>query len=102
MKKAFRMKLNCGMIDEYKKRHQEVYPELVDQFTLAGVTDYTIWFDEETNYLFAYVNLQNIEVWDSIANSEACKGWWKFMAPLMETNADDSPVSTDLDLAYEL
>lgn len=102
MKRAFKMKLNVGQIEEYKKRHNEVFPELVEQFELAGVSTYTIWFDEETNYLFAFVELENNDIWNNISETEACKKWWKFMASIMETNEDNSPVSTDLDLAYEL
>lgn len=102
MKRAFKMKLNEGQIEEYKKRHNQVYPELVEQFKLAGVSTYTIWFDEETNYLFAFVELENNDVWNNISETEACQKWWKFMANIMETNSDNSPVSTDLELAYEL
>lgn len=101
MKKAFKMKLNEGMIEEYKKRHSNVYPELEEQFRLAGVSDYTIWFDEETNCLFGYVVLMNDIVWDNIETTAVCKNWWNFMAEIMETNQDNSPVSIDLILAYD-
>ncbi len=101
MKRAFKMKLNPGMIDEYKERHSKVFPELEDQFRLAGVSDYTIWFDEQTNYLFGYVVLEDNKIWDNIANTEACTRWWKYMAEIMETNEDFSPVSFELDLAYD-
>lgn len=101
MKRAFKMKLNPGMIDEYKERHNKVLPELEDQFRLAGVSDYTIWFDEQTNYLFGYVVLEDNQIWDNIANTEACNRWWKYMAEIMETNEDFSPVSFELDLAYD-
>lgn len=101
MKRAFKMKLNPGMINEYIKRHASVFPELEEQFRQAGVTDYTIWFDEETNYLFAYVALENNSIWNEIENTEACKKWWKFMSSIMETNDDLSPVSVELVQAYE-
>lgn len=102
MKKAFKMKLNEGKLEEYKKRHKHVFPELIEQFKLAGVTDYTIWFDPETNILFAYVNYEDETIWDQIVETKACKQWWKYMAPLMETNLDDSPISIDLDIAYDI
>ncbi len=82
-------------------RHSKVFPELEDQFRLAGVSDYTIWFDEETNYLFGYVVLEDNQIWDNIANTEACNRWWEYMAEIMETNEDFSPVSFELDLAYD-
>lgn len=102
MKKGFKMKLYEGMLEEYKIRHKQVFPELVEQFKMAGVSDYSIWFDEETNYLFAYVNLEDDSVWNNIANTDACKRWWEYMAPLMETNSDNSPISFDLEIAYDI
>ncbi|WOO87070.1 L-rhamnose mutarotase [Mollicutes bacterium LVI A0039] len=95
------MKLKPGMLDEYKIRHNQVFPELEAEFVKAGVTDYTIWYDQDTDYLFAYVNLENTNVWNNIATTDACKRWWEYMAPLMETNPDNSPVSDNLTLAYD-
>ena len=48
-KYAFRMKLNPGMKAEYIRRHDEIWPELVDLLKDAGVSDYSIHLDEETN-----------------------------------------------------
>ncbi|MFV0556398.1 MAG: L-rhamnose mutarotase [Lactovum sp.] len=101
MKKAFKMKLYDGMLEEYQKRHQQVFPELLLEFKKAGLTDYSIWLDEESNFLFAYLNVGNVEIWNQISETEACRKWWKFMAPIMETNLDDSPKSKDLILAYD-
>lgn len=101
VKLGTKMKLYPGMVDEYQKRHSAVFPELEAQFLKAGVSNYTIWFDVETNALFAYIELEKIEVWNEIASTEACKKWWKYMSPLMETNADDSPISSDLKLVYD-
>ncbi len=100
MKISNRMKLKEGMFDEYKLRHSNVFPELEEQFSLAGVSDYTIWYDQETNYLFAIIELQDIEIWNNISNTEACKKWWAYMAPLMDVNIDNSPISTNLIQAY--
>lgn len=101
MKKAFRMKLNEGSVEQYKKNHENVYPQLEKLFLKAGVKEYTIWFDEETNYLFAYLDVENIEAWNEIPSSDICKKWWEFMAPIMATNEDNSPVSVDLKNVYE-
>lgn len=101
VKKAFKMKLNPQMKNEYKVRHKNVYSELEEQFKLAGVLDYTIWFDEETNLLFGYVVLTNEQVWNNIENTEVCTKWWEYMSGIMETNNDNSPVSKDLDLVYD-
>jgi L-rhamnose mutarotase len=50
---AFKMKLKPGIAAEYKKRHDEIWPEL----RAAGVSDYSIFFDEATNILFAVQKL---------------------------------------------
>ena len=51
---AFKMYLNEGMKAEYKKRHDEIWPELKKLLKDNGVSEYSIFLDEETNYLFAF------------------------------------------------
>ena len=48
------MKLYPGFREEYRKRHNEIWPELVRLLKETGVGNYSIWLDEETNTLFAY------------------------------------------------
>ena len=50
---AFKMKLKAGKAAEYRKRHDEIWPELVALIKDSGVSDYSIFLDEETNILFA-------------------------------------------------
>jgi len=49
---AFKMKMKPGMKAEYKKRHDEVWPEIVELIKKSGISDYAIFLDEETNILF--------------------------------------------------
>ena len=49
---AFKMKLHPGMEAEYRKRHDEIWPELARELRSAGVSDYSIFLDEETLTLF--------------------------------------------------
>lgn len=51
---AFKMKLYPGFKEEYRKRHAEIWPELVTMLGNEGVGNYSIFLDEETNTLFAY------------------------------------------------
>ena len=48
------------------------------------------------------IELENEEKWNESANTEICKKWWEFMAPIMETNPDNSPVSIDLQNVFHL
>ena len=93
---AFRMKLKPGCAEEYKKRHDEVWPELSQMLTDSGISDYSIFLDEETNCLFAYQMLSDDNTADSIPEKELMHKWWAYMADLMDTNPDNSPVVVPL------
>ena len=51
-KYAFKMQLNPGMADEYRRRHDAIWPELVALLKAAGISDYSIHLDPETGALF--------------------------------------------------
>jgi len=57
IRNAFKMKLSSGDVAEYKRRHDEIWPELVDELRKAGVSDYSIYYDEQTQILFAFQKL---------------------------------------------
>ena len=102
IQKAFRMKLFEGKENEYEKRHNEIWPELVEELKSHGASKYLIFHDKETNYLFSYVEMENQELWDQISETEACKKWWAFMKDIMETNSDNSPISVELSNVFNL
>lgn len=100
-KLAFKMKLKQGFKEEYKKRHQEIWPELATLLKANGISDYTIFLDEETNILFA-VQQQNGQSSQELGGTEIVQKWWTYMADLMETNPDHSPISTPLEQVFHL
>ena len=102
IQKAFRMKLFEGKENEYEKRHNEIWPELVEELKSHGASKYLIFHDKETNYLFSYVEMENQKLWDQISETEACKKWWAFMKDIMETNSDNSPISVELSNVFNL
>jgi len=97
------MKLMPGCREEYKRRHSEIWPELVALLKEGGVHDYTIFLDEETDTLFA-VQRQEASGRSSqdMGNHPVVQRWWKYMADIMETNSDYSPVSTPLKPVFHL
>ncbi len=99
---AFKMKLKPGFAAEYKKRHDELWPELKTMLKDAGISDYSIFFDEETNILFAVQKQAGSASSQDLGSTEIVKRWWKFMADIMETNPDNSPVSTPLKEVFYL
>lgn len=99
---AFRMKLFPGKAAEYKRRHDELWPELKTLLKDAGISEYSIFLDEETNSLFAVLNVMDPKDLDSLPAQEVMQKWWKYMADIMETNDDYSPVSISLQEVFYL
>ncbi|WP_337270492.1 L-rhamnose mutarotase [Oryzifoliimicrobium ureilyticus] len=95
-KYAFKMKLNPGMEDEYRRRHDEIWPELVALLHDAGVSDYAIYLDRETGILFGVLTRASAHGMAALPDHPVMKRWWAHMADIMETNADNSPLSHDL------
>jgi len=93
---AFKMKLKSGFQEEYKKRHDEIWPELSAEIAKAGVSDYSIFLDEESLTLFAVQKLAEDNTADQFPETEIVKKWWAYMADIMDTNPDNSPVCVPL------
>ncbi|AKJ65397.1 L-rhamnose mutarotase [Kiritimatiella glycovorans] len=93
---AFKMKLKPGCEAEYKKRHDEIWPELEAEIRRAGISDYSIFLDEETLTLFAFQKLSDDHTADDLPQKEVVRKWWDMMADLMETEPDNAPVVTPL------
>lgn len=96
LRNAFKMKLNPDRKAEYKKRHDEIWPELSEALAEAGVSDYSIYLDEETDALFAFQRLAPDNTADDLPDHPVVKRWWAYMADIMETNPDNSPVTAKL------
>jgi L-rhamnose mutarotase len=93
---AFKMKLFKGKEEEYKKRHDEIWPELVDLLKETGVEDYSIFLDEETNSLFGVLKIADVTMLEKLPEQPIMKKWWAYMGDIMESNPDNSPVSFPL------
>jgi len=97
---GFKMKLNPGMVEEYRKRHDGLWPELHRLLKENGVSEYSIFFDEETGILFAFQKQAGDKGSQDLGKTEIVRKWWKYMADIMETNPDNSPVTTMLEEVF--
>jgi L-rhamnose mutarotase len=102
MRIASKMKLLKGFEAEYKKRHDEIWPELKSLLKETGISDYSIFLDEETNDLFAYFTIEDNKKLNELPSKEIMKKWWAYMKDIMETNEDNSPVSIPLEEVFYL
>jgi len=93
---AFKMHLNPGMKAEYQRRHDEIWPDLVALLRDAGVANYSIHLDAETNILFAYLERRDGHTMDALASAPVMRLWWDHMKDLMQTNPDGAPVAEPL------
>jgi len=98
-REAFKMYLKPGCEAEYEKRHAEIWPELKALLSENGVYDYSIFWDKETNLLFACQKVNGEEGSQDMGTNPIVQKWWDYMADIMDTNPDNSPVSIPL---YEI
>jgi len=99
---AFKMQLLPGHAAEYKRRHDEIWPELAALLHDAGVSDYSIFLDEETHILFAVLRRSDAHRMDELPKTELMQRWWRYMADLMRVEADRSPVQRALTPVFHL
>lgn len=99
---AFKMKLKPGAAAEYKRRHDAIWPELAQELRAAGVSDYSIFLDEESLTLFAVQKLSDNNTAAALPRAAIVRKWWDYMAPLMEVHPDNAPVSKVLKEVFHL
>lgn len=100
--KSFKMHLYEGMAEEYERRHNLLWPEMKDMIHEYGGHNYSIFFDSETNVLYGYIEIEEEEKWAKSADTAINRKWWDYMADIMDTNPDNSPVSVDLKPVFHL
>lgn len=94
--RAFKMKLLPGFEAEYKKRHDEIWPELSRLLLERGIYDYSIFLDEETLTLFAVQKVREGAILEGLKDEPVLRKWWDYMSDIMETNKDNSPIEKPL------
>lgn len=99
---AFKMQLTKGFEKVYQQRHDEIWPELQTLLKKSGIHDYSIFLDEETNALFGVMKAEDPDKLKDLPQQPVMQKWWKYMADIMETNGDNSPVQTPLKEVFYL
>ncbi|MDQ8201072.1 L-rhamnose mutarotase [Pelagicoccus enzymogenes] len=102
IRKAFVMSVHPNQEAEYERRHSPIWQELEQTLKAHGVSNYSIFLNEETLQLFGYAEIADEDQWNAIASTDICKKWWKHMADIMPSNPDNSPVSSPLKEVFHL
>lgn len=103
-KVAYTMKLKPGAADEYKRRHDEIWPEVVDLLREYGFSDFSIFLDEKTSTLFAIYKASTITTAsnDALRQTEVMQRWWAYMTDLVEFNEDQTPATQPLKMVFHM
>jgi L-rhamnose mutarotase len=99
---AFRMRLHAGRQEEYRRRHDAIWPELVTLLRGAGVVEYRIFLDEESQALFAILTRRVDHTLDALPSHPVMRRWWAMMADIMDTHPDNEPVQVPLREMFRL
>ncbi len=99
---AFKMHLDPGMEAEYKRRHDEIWPELVTLLKEAGISDYSIHLDRESGILFGVLWRTDKHGMDDLPKHPVMQKWWAYMADIMATEPDNKPVVVTLETVFHL
>jgi L-rhamnose mutarotase len=99
---AFKMFLNPGQAEEYRRRHDAIWPELKSLLREAGVRNYSIYLDAGTSILFAYLERADDHRMDALPDHPVMRRWWSFMKDIMASNPDGSPVTAPLAEVFHL
>lgn len=100
--RAFRMKLDPGQAEQYRKRHDEIWPELTDALRTAGVVDYRIFLDPESLALFAVLTHADQHLLDQLPTLPVMQRWWRSMQSIMASHPDASPITVELQPMFSL
>jgi L-rhamnose mutarotase len=101
-KYAFRMRLNPGCEEEYRRRHDAIWPELVDLLKQARIEDYSIHLDRETHMLFGVLLRRADHGMDALPSHPVMRRWWAHMADIMQTHPDGAPVAEPLVTVFHM
>jgi L-rhamnose mutarotase len=99
---AFKMFLKLGFEEEYERRHAALWPELKKQIADAGVHNYSIYWDRDTNILFGYQEIEGEMSSQDMGADAITQRWWDYMADIMEVNPDNSPVTIPIREVFHL
>ncbi|MEA3188576.1 MAG: L-rhamnose mutarotase [Chthoniobacter sp.] len=102
IRKAFVMSVHAGAEEEYERRHNPIWAELAETLKAHGAHNYSIFLHAETRQLFGYVEIEDEQRWNAIAQTPVCQKWWPFMGDVMPSNPDHSPVSRELREVFHL
>jgi L-rhamnose mutarotase len=100
IRRAFTMRLKPGGLEEYRRHHDAIWPELVAEIERQGIGQITIF--ENDPVLFLYSEISDQDAWDRLWHTAIHDKWGEIMNPLMEFRADGIVDSTEVREVFHL
>jgi L-rhamnose mutarotase len=86
---AWVLEVRPGYEAEYKKRHDEIWPEMLESLAKAGISNYSIFRHGLT--LFGYFETDDLKKTIAhLRNDPVDARWSEWMAPIMKIDVDQS------------
>ncbi len=95
------MRIPTNHAAEYKRRHDEIWPSLLQELKAAGISDYSIYLDEDTGDLFGVMTIQDPCQLDRLAENEVMKKWWAMNTDI-QVYEEGRPFSSDLTEVFHM
>ena len=97
---AFKMFLKPDMAAEYKRRHDEIWPELVDLLHDTGISEYAIYLDPDTHILFGVLLRHQGHSMASLPDHPVMQRWRIYMSDLLRIDEKGTPVAIPLESVF--
>ena len=98
IRRSFRMTLKKGKLEEYRRKHDEIWPKITEALTEAGVTNYSIYYHQKDNTLIEYMELKEDNTFDKLEDLDILKKWNVYMKDLLITKSEEdaTPIVEEL------
>ena len=100
IRRAFTMQLKPGGLEEYRRQHDEIWPELVAEIERSGIGQITIF--EADPMLVLYSEIRDPDAWDRLWASEVHGRWGAIMNELMAVDTTGAPMADELREVFHL
>lgn len=90
LRKAFVIHAKEGKLGDYIRSHNPIWPELEETLREHGISNYTIFYREDTQQLFGYMEVRDEALFQQLAEQDVCKRWWRFMTSFLECENESS------------
>jgi L-rhamnose mutarotase len=100
IQRVFTMRLKPGALAEYRRLHENVWPELEAEIRASGVVSMRIF--ESDPLLVVFSECESESAWDAVWGSEVHERWDKLMQPLIAHGDDGLIAAAEMTQVYSL